>query len=211
MSKIDQAIATVQAAMERLADVEAAIKSAALEASTSYEGAASLGAARVAQALSECKEALGEAATRCGVVAEALDAAVRAAHTASGQSAALPGGPGVPHAARAKLPDPPFFKDLGSLRGATKKEVVDQIPAGYVRKPLKKGKGVRYLDPTRPGVGVYIEDGWPGAPDPVHAGPYVKIVTGRGPAVRIPLAGSPALTPDGRGRHGVGGGKEAES
>lgn len=86
-----------------------------------------------------------------------------------------------------------------------------QIPNGYEVKPLKKGSGVRYLDPSRPGVGVYIEDGWPGAAEPLHSGPYVKLTTGRGPAVRIPLAGNPALRPGERGYHASGEGEEANT
>lgn len=96
------------------------------------------------------------------------------------------------------------------MRGASRDDVVRQIPSGYERKPLRKGSGVRFLDPTRPGVGVYVEDGWPGAADPVHAGPYVKITTGRGPAVRIPLAGNPALSPGEPGYRSTGPGREAQ-
>jgi hypothetical protein len=81
-------------------------------------------------------------------------------------------------------------------------EVIKQIPQGYEKKPLAKGSGTRYLDPTRPGVGVFIEDGWPDATDPLHAGPYVKITTGKGPVKRVPLAGNPSLKPGERGYRG---------
>jgi hypothetical protein len=75
------------------------------------------------------------------------------------------------------------------------------LPEGYDGpKPLAKGKGERYLDPTRPGRGVYLEDGWPNATDPVHGGPYVKVVTGDGRGTfRVPLEGNPALKPGERG------------
>ncbi|HEX5495989.1 MAG TPA: hypothetical protein VFX70_15580 [Mycobacteriales bacterium] len=79
-----------------------------------------------------------------------------------------------------------------SLRGATPDEVRDLIPDGWIEKPLKKGSGVRFLNPKRPGESVSIEDGWPGHSDPLHSGPYVKI-SRNGIIERIPLHGNPVL------------------
>ena len=82
--------------------------------------------------------------------------------------------------------------DLTSLRGATPDEVRELVPDTWTEKPLKKGDGVRFLNPKRPGESVSLEDGWPGHPDPLHSGPYVKI-SRDGVIERIPLRGNPVL------------------
>ena len=84
--------------------------------------------------------------------------------------------------------------DLDSLRGATPEDVRNLVPQGWVEKPLRKGEGTRFLN-ERTGQAIFIENGWPGAVDPLHAGPYVKISMGNGPPVRLPLAGNPTLEP----------------
>jgi hypothetical protein len=99
-----------------------------------------------------------------------------------------------------KYPAPPAAKDaverdlrdLTTLRGATPEEVRRLVPRDWVEKPLKKGEGVSFGDPKRPGDMIAIESGVPGHSDPVHAGPYVK-VSRNGHTVRIPLLGNPAL------------------
>ncbi|WP_120520520.1 hypothetical protein [Arthrobacter celericrescens] len=52
--------------------------------------------------------------------------------------------------------------DVASLRGATAGEIRDLIPEGWVERALKKGDGVRFLNPKRPGESIAIENGWPG-------------------------------------------------
>jgi hypothetical protein len=59
---------------------------------------------------------------------------------------------------------------------------------GWTKEPLKKGDGVRYTDGK--GNGVFMNRGYPGAKDPLHGGPYVKIEPG---GIRVPLSGNPTL------------------
>jgi len=82
--------------------------------------------------------------------------------------------------------------DLSSLRGATPEEIRRLVPDGWVEKPLKKGDGVRFLNPRRRGDFIGIEAGTPGHEDPLHSGPYVK-VSKNGFTHRIPLQGNPTL------------------
>ncbi len=82
--------------------------------------------------------------------------------------------------------------DLSSLRGATWKEAKNLIPKGWTRGPLKKGKGIKFVNPNKKGEQILLEKGWPGAKDPLHAGPYMKI-SRNGKVTRIPLAGNPTL------------------
>jgi transposase-like protein len=63
-----------------------------------------------------------------------------------------------------------------------------------VEKPLRKGQGTRFLNPETRGEALMIEEGWPGATDPLHVGPYLR-VSRDGKIVRIPLAGNPVLKP----------------
>ena len=88
------------------------------------------------------------------------------------------------------------LRDPSTLRGATPAEVRRLIPDDWVEKPLKKGAGVRFGDPKRPGDMLAIEAGVPGHPDHVHSGPYVKF-SRNGKTVRIPLLGNPALEGEG--------------
>jgi len=84
------------------------------------------------------------------------------------------------------------LRDVATLRGATSEEVRRLVPEDWVEKPLKKGQGVRFGDPKRPGDMVAIESGVRGHSDPLHSGPYVK-VSRNGDTVRIPLLGNPVL------------------
>ncbi|MHB8858103.1 MAG: RHS repeat domain-containing protein [Thermoleophilia bacterium] len=79
-----------------------------------------------------------------------------------------------------------------SLWGASWDDVESQIPKDWERMPLRKGEGVRYLNPKKPGEAIYLEKGTPVADDPLHRGPYIKI-SRNGSVVRIPLEGNPAL------------------
>lgn len=81
-----------------------------------------------------------------------------------------------------------------SLRGASPDEVRQMVPDNWIESPLRKGEGVRFLNPDRPGEAIMIEKGVPGARDPLHSGPYVKMsIDGR--VERIPLEGNPVLKP----------------
>ncbi len=57
---------------------------------------------------------------------------------------------------------------------------------------LKKGKGVRYVNPSNPGELILIEHGCKNAKDLLHSGPYVSIARDR-KILRIPLSGNPVL------------------
>lgn len=88
-------------------------------------------------------------------------------------------------------------RDLGnltSLRGATMDEMRSMIPEGWIETRLKKGEGARFMNPNRPGEAIMIEKGWPGAGDPLHSGPYVRI-SRDGVVNRIPLDGNAELKP----------------
>jgi hypothetical protein len=78
-----------------------------------------------------------------------------------------------------------------SLRGATRNEVERLIPKDWIALPLKKGEGMRFIDPRNHGNAIFIEQGIPGASG-VHGGPYVKTAL-NGRVERIPLAGNPIL------------------
>ncbi|MBL7790954.1 MAG: hypothetical protein JNK77_01425 [Saprospiraceae bacterium] len=82
--------------------------------------------------------------------------------------------------------------DLSSLRGASWKEAENLIPKDWVRGPLKKGEGIKFVNPHKKGEQILLEKGWPGAKDPLHAGPYMKI-SRDGQVMRIPLVGNPTL------------------
>lgn len=84
------------------------------------------------------------------------------------------------------------LSNLNSLRGATWEEAESLIPQTWARSPLKKGDGIRFVDPDRLGDQILLERGTPRASDPLHAGPYIK-VSRNGVVTRIPLEGNPAL------------------
>lgn len=86
----------------------------------------------------------------------------------------------------------PSLENSESMRGADSKEVENLVPKDWVKGPMKKGSGTRYLNPNKPGESILIEDGWPGASDPLHRGPYVRI-SRNGQIIRIPLKGNPSL------------------
>jgi len=82
--------------------------------------------------------------------------------------------------------------DLSSLKGAKWKEAESLIPKGWTRGPLTKGEGIKFMNPAKKGEQILLEKGWPGAKDPLHAGPYMKI-SRNGTVERIPLQGNPTL------------------
>ena len=82
--------------------------------------------------------------------------------------------------------------DLATLRGAKWEEVEKLIPEDWIKGALKKGEGVKYVNPHKKGEQILLEKGWPGAKDPLHSGPYIKI-SRNGNVTRIPLKGNPAL------------------
>lgn len=82
--------------------------------------------------------------------------------------------------------------DLPSLRGASPREIHKLIPDDWTALPLKRGRGTRYLNPHKRGESIMVEAGTPGARDPLHGGPYVKI-SRNGEVKRIPLEGNPVL------------------
>lgn len=84
MSKIDEAITAIQAAVTQVNEVQVAIGAADTQADEAYQNASALGAEGVAQAMNQCKEALSKANSACGTVSGALDEAVAAAQSATG-------------------------------------------------------------------------------------------------------------------------------
>lgn len=57
---------------------------------------------------------------------------------------------------------------------------------------MKKGEGIKFSNPNKRGEMILLEKGWPGATDPLHAGPYMRI-SRDGQIIRIPLEGNPTL------------------
>ncbi len=84
------------------------------------------------------------------------------------------------------------WADPGSLKGATPRQVREAVPDGWIEQPMRRGGGVRFLNPDRPGEAIFIEPGWKDATDKVHGGPYVKI-SRHGTTHRVPLHGNAAL------------------
>jgi hypothetical protein len=82
--------------------------------------------------------------------------------------------------------------DPNTLRGAKMSEVSKLIPKSWEKMSLKKGQGVRYLDPSNPGESILVEYGWKNAKDLLHSGRYVRIARD-GKILRIPLSGNPVL------------------
>jgi uncharacterized protein YukE len=102
-----------------------------------------------------------------------------------------PQGPIIVH----DKPTEPGIPDPGEIPpGSTPQDVIDKLPPDIAAggEPSRKGGGVRYPDPNRPGDQLIIEPGDPNASDPLHQGPYVKISKG-GTVTRVPLAGNPSL------------------
>jgi hypothetical protein len=65
------------------------------------------------------------------------------------------------------------------------------MPKDWIAGPARKGDGMRYLNPHKPGDSIIIENGTPGVNN-VPGGPYVKM-SSNGKVERIPLAGNPVL------------------
>lgn len=57
---------------------------------------------------------------------------------------------------------------------------------------MKKGKGLKFVNPNKKGEQILLEKGWSKARDPLHAGPYMKI-SRNGKVERVPLKGNPVL------------------
>lgn len=81
---------------------------------------------------------------------------------------------------------------MSSLEGASWTEAQSLIPKDWISGPMKKGVGIKYVNPAKRGEQILLEKGWPGAKDPLHAGPYMKI-SRNGQITRIPLQGNPTL------------------
>jgi RHS repeat-associated protein len=82
--------------------------------------------------------------------------------------------------------------DLNSMKGAKWSEAEDIIPKDWIQGPLNKGEGIKYVNPNKNGEQILLEKGIPGAKDPLHSGPYMK-VSRNGEVTRIPLEGNPVL------------------
>jgi len=101
--------------------------------------------------------------------------------------------PGNPRAAD------PYRKNPAALTGRDARHLEQELDqtlmrdGGWTKSVSRDGNGVRYTD-GRGGL-VNINKGYPeglsgGGGDPVHQGPYVKIMPGNH---RVPLAGNPAI------------------
>jgi hypothetical protein len=84
----------------------------------------------------------------------------------------------------------PDVDDGESLRGATKAQVADAARRGgwTFRGRSRDGNGDVWIHPNKYGEQIIINDGYPGAKDPTHAGPYVKL-SRNGTKQRYPLTG----------------------
>lgn len=101
------------------------------------------------------------------------------------------------HNCPAKVPNLKEFPDISHLRGASPEDVLDAIPDHWTVSTPKKlppgSDGIRFSNPKAPGQSIIYEEGWPGHPDPVHQGPYLRVSDGTQKTYRIPLAGNPGL------------------
>ncbi len=84
------------------------------------------------------------------------------------------------------------LNNLDSLKGASVKDIQSLIPKDWIQQPLKKGEGVKFLNPKKPGEAIMLERGFPLSQDPLHQGPYVRI-SKDGIITRIPLEKNPVL------------------
>lgn len=84
----------------------------------------------------------------------------------------------------------PDIDDGESLRGATKAQVAAAAQRGgwTFRGRSRDGNGDVWIHPNKYGEQIIINDGYPGAKDPTHAGPYVKL-SRNGTKQRYPLTG----------------------
>ena len=83
--------------------------------------------------------------------------------------------------------------DLSSLKGASWEEVETLIPKNWIRSPLKKGEGIKFVNPEKNGEQILLERGWRDAEKgSLHDGPYMK-VSRNGEIKRVPLEGNPTL------------------
>ncbi|MFE6968223.1 polymorphic toxin-type HINT domain-containing protein [Isoptericola sp. NPDC057653] len=90
---------------------------------------------------------------------------------------------------------------ITNVKGATGKsydDVKQMIPDDWVASTPKKvppgGTAVKHEPPIKnTGQQIIYESGWPGHPDPLHTGPYLRVSDGRGAPTRVPLKGNPTL------------------
>jgi hypothetical protein len=105
--------------------------------------------------------------------------------------------PVLVHNCAAQMPNLKKFPDVSHLPGASPEDVLDAISDHWTvstPKKLPAGRdGIRFSNPKAPGQSIIYEEGWPGHPDLVHRGPYLRVSDGTQPTYRIPLAGNPGL------------------
>ncbi len=82
--------------------------------------------------------------------------------------------------------------DVNSLRGASWNEVENLIPKDWIKNPLNKGVGIKFVNPNKKGEQILLEKGFLESKDALHRGPYMKI-SKDGNVTRIPLEGNPTL------------------
>jgi hypothetical protein len=84
------------------------------------------------------------------------------------------------------------LNDVSSLEGASWHEVESLIPKNWIKGPLNKGEGIKFINPAKRGEQILLEKGWPDHKDLLHRGPYMKI-SRDGRIIRIPLEGNPTM------------------
>jgi hypothetical protein len=79
----------------------------------------------------------------------------------------------------------------GQDKADVEKQLDQQLKddAGWDKSPLNDGSGVKYTSPDG-NQQLRLNDGYPGASDPLHSGPYL---TSPSTNTRVPLQGNPAL------------------
>lgn len=82
--------------------------------------------------------------------------------------------------------------NLSSLRGAKWDDIKKLIPDNWIQSPLKKGEGIKFVNPNVRGEQILLERGTKNSRDLLHQGPYIK-VSKNGNVTRIPLYGNPSL------------------
>jgi RHS repeat-associated protein len=80
-----------------------------------------------------------------------------------------------------------------SLRGASTQEIERLIPQSWTASPTRRGGGVRYSNPDKPGEQIRVMPGNLRDPNPVKQGPYTRISSEGNRSDPIPLKGNPEL------------------
>ena len=65
--------------------------------------------------------------------------------------------------------------DLNSIRGASWEEAEKLIPNDWLKGPLNKGEGVKYINPHKRGEQILLERGNPMSKDPLHGSPALNL------------------------------------